>query len=234
MSINVYWACIEEQGSRAIEPENVSKIFYQKKWHDSNSDLLSINKCPFFNESIENIFALRSIYDYSFKIEKDKTISTPFYNETFFNNHVLVRSMENKFFSFNHSYVFFTDEDSLLTSVSQPPIYEDNNISERCIVIGGNLDIGKYFRNTDFTFLLKNKYNEFLIENNEIFSYVKFHTNKKINFKRFFPSPKIMEYLSKTKKNSLYRKENYIKTNFFYNNFTYKKIILKEIEDNLT
>jgi hypothetical protein len=233
MSVNVYWSCIEEQGARASQPENISKIFYQKEWHDSNNDLLSINKCPFFNESIENIFALRSIYDYSFKIEKDKTISTPFYNETFFKNHVLVRSMENKFFSFNHSYVFFTDKPSLLASVSQPPIYEDNNISERCIVIGGNIDIGKYFRNTDFTFLLKNKYDEFLIENNEIFSYIKFHTKEKINFKQFFPSVNILELLSKTKKNSLYRKENYVKTKFFYNNFTYKKIILKEIKKNL-
>jgi hypothetical protein len=233
MSINVYWTCIENQGARAKEPESVAKIFYEKNFYDSNDSLLSINKCPFFNESIENIFALRSIYDYSFNIKKDNSVYSNFYDQKFFDDHVICRSVEKKFFSFIQSYIFFTDEPSLLATISQPPIYEDNNISERCIVIGGNLNIGKYFRNTEFSFILKNNFDEFVIKENEIFSYLKFHTKEKINFKRFFPSLKIKEYLNMVRVSNEYKKNIYTKTNTFYNNFKYKKIILKEIKENL-
>ena len=33
-------------------------------------------------------------------------------------------------------------------TMSLSPYFEDNNITDRCIVIPGELDIGKWFRNT--------------------------------------------------------------------------------------
>jgi hypothetical protein len=232
MSVTVYWSCLEEEGDRAKPPESLAKIFYKKNLHDSSDPLLRINQCPFFNKTILNTFSLKSIYDYSFKIIDDSVFSENF-DQNFFEKHVGVRSIEKKFFSFSQKYVFFTEEKSLIANLSQFPFLEDNNITERCIVLGGKIDIGKYFRETDMAFFLKEKFNEFVIKNDEIFAYVTFETNEKINFKRFDCSPKLSNYLLKSKKSNKNKKAFYTDVDSFYNNFLYKKNIIKEIKQNL-
>ena len=94
MAITVYWACTENEWIKAEKPEKVSKRFYDLgiKDNDRNS-ALAINHCPFFNESLKNIYAVKSIYDYSFKIE-DNNFLTLDYGKDFFVSHVLIRSIE--------------------------------------------------------------------------------------------------------------------------------------------
>jgi hypothetical protein len=155
------------------------------------------------------------------------------HDQNFYDKHIIVRSLENKMFSFLQRYVFFTEENSLITKVSQFPFLEDNDITKKCILIGGELDIGKYFRSIEFPFYLKNDTDEFKISEGEIFSYISFNTKEKINFKRFFWSKKIKEYEEIAIKNLSYKNKFYTNTSQFYKNFRYKKTILKEIKNNL-
>ena len=97
----------------------------------------------------------------------------------------------------------------------------------------GTVDIGKYWRNVDFAFILKDPYEEFVIERDEIFGYVKFHTEEKIILKQFYPTETIKKYsndvndLKNNKKNIFYRPD------YYYNSFKVKKLIIKEIKNNL-
>ena len=116
--------------------------------------------------------------------------------------------------------------------MSLPPYFEDNNITDRCTVIPGELDIGKWFRNTDLAFYLKRNYNEFCIEESEIYCYMKFHTTEKINFIQYRQTDKLNLMLL-----DVLRTKNYKKKVFsiekFYSMFRSKKMILKEIQENL-
>ena len=90
--------------------------------------------------------------------------------------------------------------------------------------------IGRWFRNTEFSFFLKKEFDEFKISNGEIYSYMRIHTEKNIKFVQFRYTQKISEYnkdgfeLTKT---PLKKLENY------YKNFKNKKLILKEIQENI-
>jgi len=194
MSINVYWACLEEEWLRAKKPIPLSKLFYDKKLYINKDSFNGINGCPAVNDDMHNVFGLPSIYNYEFTMTNDG-LTSPYNDQRFADRHVVMRSKDNKFFTFRQDLIFFTDEPSLLMTSNIFPYLEDNNISERCMIPQGTFDIGKWFRNTDFTFYLKNNYDTFKITSDEIYSYVKFHTNEKINFIQYRHDEKIASYL---------------------------------------
>jgi hypothetical protein len=229
--INVYWACIENEWLRATAPEPVASIFYKDRKYDKNQPDVNMHHCPSFNAHMENMFALRSIYSYKFGL-RDGQLGTDDYDQAFYERHVNVKSVEKKLFSFQQSFIFFTDEESLPVTMSLPPYFEDNNITDRCVVLPGELDIGKWFRNTDLAFYLKKDCNEFQIEEGEIYCYMKFHTTEKINFIQYRQTDKLNLMLL-----DVLRSKNYKKKVFsiekFYSMFRSKKMILKEIQENL-
>jgi hypothetical protein len=98
--------------------------------------------------------------------------------------------------------------------------------------VAGKFDIGKWFRGTEFAFYLKDGYDSFKIERNEIYSYMRFHTDEKINLLEFNYSDKLKQFNQErfdaiSKVSKLKKLENY------YNMFRHKKLILKEIRENL-
>jgi hypothetical protein len=213
----------------AQSPDSVSSIFYKKYNFDKSEPSSLINYCPAFNDNLKNLFALRSIYNYNFRINENK-IETESYDNYFFNEHVTIRSLKNRFFSFNNRYIFFTDEPSLSVTFYEYPFLEDNNITTRCIIPAGTFDIGRWFRNTEFSFFLRKEFDEFKITSGEIYSYIRIHTKLPVKFIQFRYTQKISEYNKdgfKLTRNPLKKLENY------YNFFKNKKLILKEIQENL-
>jgi hypothetical protein len=229
MTITVYWACLENEWMLAQPPESVASRFYQNYSVNHAEPQSLINYCPAFNGNLKNLFALKSIYDYNFRIENGY-LKTESHNQQFFNEHITVRSLEKKFFSFNNRYIFFTEEPSLDVTFYEYPFLEDNNITERCLIPAGKFNIGKWFRNSEFSFFLKTRYNEFRIEKEEVYSYMRIHTDEQINFVQFRSNQKLSDYnkdgfqLTNSPLKSL---ENY------YKSFRNKKLILKEIKENL-
>jgi len=230
-TINVYWTCIENEWMRASAPEPVSSTFYKDRKYDKTQPNINMHHCPSFNLHLENMFALRSIYSYKFGVVNGDVVSND-YDQSFFARHVNIKSIEQKLFSFQQSFIFFTDDESLKATMSLPPYFEDNDITKRCVVLPGELDIGKWFRNTDLAFYLKSGYNEFNIEEGDIYSYIKFHTDKKINFIQFKQNERLTSFLidgiaSKNNKKKIFSIEKY------YAMFRTKKIILEEIKKNI-
>jgi hypothetical protein len=159
-------------------------------------------------------------------------VRSPEYGQEFFNKHVRVRSLKEHSFTFNHQFIFFTDDSSLTMSGCMSPYLEDNNITERCIPYPGQFDIGKWYRPLEFGFKLKENYDTFKIEAGEIYQYIRFHTNKKIKFIQFRETLKLKEYLHHHMA-VRWNKKGYFSLEYLYNKFRMKKFILKEIKDNI-
>lgn len=230
--MNVYWSVnhyANLPGIRIEEPDLLEKTYFaNKSFKDYN-----YKACPAFSNYLKNTFILRSPFDYSFFINGD-SVRSDLYDQSFFDRHVEIRNINTKLFSLRPYIIFFTEEKSLEISLSQP--YLDQNLfTERAFVIPGKFDIGKYFRMIDFAFHLKDNISDFKIKEKDAIYYMKFYTDKKINFKRFMWTSKCqnyLEYVWNAKENKL----KHSSLDFFYNLFikyNYKNLILKEIKNNL-
>lgn len=227
MSINIYWACCEKEWLRANPPLSIFPTFIK----NNNEFAHNIGSCPAIRDECKNLFGLKSLYSYEFTIEENNVIA-PNYGQAFYDWHVGVRDLKKKFFSFSQEFIFFTDCQSLEMTGGLFPYLENNNITEKCIVIPGKFDIGKWFRPLEFAFLLRSKFNHFKIEENEIFQYIKFHTTEKLNFIQFRQSDLLTKYAAETIDTRRNRMKNSLLT-FYYEKFKLKKQILKEIKENL-
>ena len=231
MSINVYWTSGQREWILATPPESVLSTFHKKDLVDPENPGSHIHYCPAFNDNFKNVYTMKSLYDYEFFLENGGIVSHD-HDQQFYEEHVSVRSYEKRFFSFMNSYLFFTDEPSLKVTFYEYPCLEDNNITQRCIPVAGQFDIGKWFRNTEFAFYLKDSHQSFKIEKEEVYGYLRFHTDEKIKFIEFNYSDKLkrmhQESISAVQRFARFKKlENY------YRIFRHKKLILKEIKENI-
>jgi len=229
MTINVYWSCLEKEWMRAKKPEPIVNSFLEN--NKNKKEISNTIVCPSFKKNIKNTYSLNSIYDYEFTVRGDE-VFTEVNDLEFFNRHVLVRSLEEKFFSFSQGMVFFTEEDGLELEVGLYPFFEQNNVTKNCILIPGSLDIGKWFRVLDFSFYLKNESDSFRIKEDEAYSYIRFNSKEKINFIEYYPTEKIKQYIDDTL-DSRKSMPSVRSLQEYYRNFKIKNLILKEIKSNL-
>ena len=227
----IYWACLEKEWFAAEEPEPIAKRF--SSWYNPEivSGTTSVLGCPAIRSTIKNVFALKSIYDYELKIDGD-TVTASKYGQDFYDQHVEIRSIKNKFISFSNEFIFFTDEPSLEVTFYEYPFMEDNGVTDCCFSIPGTYDIGKWFRNTEFPFFLRPSKDTFSIKNGDVYSYMRVHTNDNISFKQFRWNDKLDELrLDGVFINGHNEKSRVL--NDYYSMFKNKKIIIKEITSNL-
>jgi hypothetical protein len=180
---------------------------------------------------MDNVFALKSMYSYEFSTSENK-VHSEMYDQAFFNRHVVIKSLQKNLYSFTQGYTFFTDSPSLKVTVSEYPYLEDNEVTKRCILLPGQLDIGKWYRNLDTMFYLKKDYDSFKISEGDVYSYLRFHTDEKINFIQYRQNDLLNRYMldsinAKSNKTTVY------KINEYYKMFKTKDLILKEIKNNI-
>lgn len=230
MTITVYWACYEPEWMRAKEPEPVYQNFSRDK---KNLDT-QISLCPSVKDYMSNTFLMKSIYDYEFEVREGMDGAwTNTYNQEFYDNHVMVRSRENKLFSFLQKTIFFTEEDSLMMSGGIFPYLEDNNITQNCITIPGKFDIGKWFRMMDFAFFLRDGHDKFIIKSDEVYQYVHFDTNEKIVFKQFRMNETLHSYAKDILRSKDFKAKKVTALKDHYSLMKHKKSIIKEIKNNI-
>lgn len=200
--INVYWACLEDEGLRAIEPVNMLKCISKNKMD------LGYPRCPAFIDHMKNVFGVSSIYDYKIKLDRETDqVTSEDYDQEFFDKHVMteMRDVSKGFFSYLHRYVFFTDSPSLKVTMT-PSYMDDNNFNKNAILVGATVDIGKYFRNfEECTFQLRDGCDEVEFKEGENYMYLHFDTEDDINFKKFTYNTKIKELSDRVIASKSYR-----------------------------
>lgn len=229
MTINIYWACLENEWMLAEEPEMVSKRFYNKKMYNDSAGAC-LNICPAFNEELKNLYAIKSVVNFSFEVKEDRVIPKNMPQDDF-DRFFVLRDLNLRMFSFRNKYIFFTEEESLPVSFYQYPFLEDNDVTKKCMTIPGTFDIGKWFRNIEFSFYLKKEFNDLQINKEDVLFYSRFKTQEKIKFTEFYMTDKLMEYGRSGF--ALNGRNNFSSMQNFYNKFKLKKLILKEIKQNI-
>ena len=229
MAIDVYWACSEDEWLRAEAPVNVRKLNFSLDSFKKTNDVI---RCPATIDFLHNYYGIKSIYEYEFMINDDNSVLSKYYNQYFYENHILIRNIESKAFTFRISNIFFTENDSLIMSQEQP-FLEDNNINDRCIIYPGKFDIGKWFRDIEFSFKLKKNVNEFKIIEDEIYCYLKFHTQEDINFIQFRMSTELRSLANDVINAKHFQPKKYRSLEYRYESFSTKQLILQEIKKNI-
>lgn len=228
MAITVYWASLEDEWMRMKSPEPV----YSSMIKHIGKDKTDLKSCPAVKDYLNNYFSLKSIYDYEFDIdENNNNVLSGMYDQNFFDKHVNVRSHDLKLMSFSQYTIFFTEEKSLEVSAGIFPFLENNNITSNCSIIPGTMDIGKWFRVLDYVFFLKG--NKFKINEDEIYTYIQFHTKEKIVLKQFRFNDLLFQYMGDTDKARKNRKDKFRDLSEYYFMFKNKKKIIREIKNNL-
>lgn len=233
MAINVYWASSDINWLAQKTPDLVISKFYNNNVKTNDENVIRSNRCPAIFDELQNTFNIYSIYDYEVTLANNSVYSNQ-YDQEFLKHYVEIRSFWHKLISYRQQLVFFTDEDSLEATVSLFPYMEDNNITKRCKIIPGKLDVGKWFRLIDFAFFLKEGHDTFKVDKDEVMYYIKFHTKEKINFKQFAFSDKLVNYSFACSNMVRYNVNSpLLKLENYYKMFKHKKLILREIKDNL-
>jgi hypothetical protein len=223
-SINVYWA-VEEHFNAALpllsnKPESVISNFIK-----NNKDNEYI-KCPAFSREFNNTFIYKSPYSFSIDIN-------PITLDINSNNTIPihVKNPNQKHFSIFPHIVFFSDESLEMSQI--PASLNFNNFTNNTNIFSGKYNIGKWFRPLSLDFILK-KPNINVKKDNALF-YLKFHTDKKVNFINFRYNKEILKIQNsclglKSSQPNYRFKDIY---NFFLK-IGYHKKLLKLIKQNIT
>lgn len=232
VATTVYWTCVEDDSDQDPTPVSIQKRYYDK-YSYGVSGLNNQNRCPAFNSFLKNTYGLVSIYNFGFTLGNDG-IEVP---EYFFSkeniDRLMIREINEKFFSWKQRYLFFSDADILKTTFYIPPFFENNFIYNNTIPLPGEYDISKWFRNSEFPFYLKG--DSFNINVGDIYAYIRFNTDDRVKMKRFNKTDKITDIWQSSVMSSSY-KEKSSPLSYFYDSFNKNKIkkeLIKEIKQNL-
>jgi hypothetical protein len=257
--ITIYWSIntqVIPEGLRVLPPVPIkNKLFEDRIRSKSYGQELLYDKCPALDNELTNLYGMKSVYDYNLEIDDqgkteyssgdDHGAVSPddafqkTANEDFFNQHIMVRSLAGRLFSFIQGLVFFTDARSLIMS-QLPAFMEDNSVMKNTILIPGQFDIGKYFRPLDMAWHFRDGCNRIEFSREEISFYLKFHTKEKIKFQRFLFTDELVDLsgaMFRTKgQDGHSSKFKYDALKYYYNIFdkyNFKNKMLKIIKENL-
>jgi hypothetical protein len=185
-------------------------------------------RCPVFQDYIKNIFVVRATNDYELTWDKkEKTLKSNLHNQKYFEDYVNVRNLSTGLFSYDDPKIILFAEKSLEATLL-PPFF--HNTINRSVVIPGVYDIGKHFRKLECAIQLFDSCKIIINEFDPVY-YIKFNTQEKIQFKRFFLNERLKE-LHKFFINKRNFTKRILPLKWYYEN-SIGKTILKEIKNNL-
>lgn len=150
-------------------------------------------KCPAFREHFKNTFSIKSNYDYKFQITKDKLIYSEDYDEKFFNDTFVLRNMTENLVSLKFNYFHMIPDESVLVSQIHPTLGK-GDLVKKSNIVPGSFNAYLHPRSVESAFWLND--NNYDIKRGDDLFYLKFHTDKKINFKRIHPHRDIINLMT--------------------------------------
>lgn len=223
----IYWSYWGEYQIRADEPTPMITNYFKNK----DIQQYDYMRCPSFKENFVNTFGLKSIFDYRIKFTNND-VTSDMHDQKFYEQFLFTRNLDSKLASFNMHYIFLAENNDLEMEW-MPSIMENNSFNNSAILIPGKLNIGKYVRFLDCAFHARKKTVE--VKENDIYAYVRFNTNKKIKFKRFYCTDEI-ENLMKRQNITKYRGNAFKPLEWYYKKqqaIKLKDRVMKLIKQNL-
>ena len=203
----MYWSYNNKYQVRAEEPVPMIQNYFKEK----DPVAYDYIRCPSFIENFKNTFCLKSLFDYRIHFGDD--ITSDMYDQQFYEEIVVPRNFQSKLASFRFPYIFIAECDDLEMEYL-PSMMENNSFNDTAILIAGVLNVGKYVRPLDCAFHARK--NKVEIKEDDIYAYVKFKTDKKIKFQRFFSNKELEETISGGATIVDYRKKTFKPLDWYY------------------
>lgn len=214
----------------ADEPDS---LFFRLSKNNELGNKLVL-KCPAVGDFYKNIFCVRSPYDYELTWTGEG-LSTTMYGQPFFDFNVVNRGDGEKgAFSFLFPSLYLLAEAPLKLSVMHP-FQENSDIGNKLMMMGGEYDIGRHFRPIEYPYVYKEP-STIRLKRGDVMAYLKFLTEEKIIFKRFFMTQNMIDVTNTllTRNREYSSRRNPL--SYYYNlveKYKVKNFLLKEIKKNL-
>jgi len=185
--------------------------------------------CPAFVNNLKNTYIIRAPIDYDLALEDGKIFSSS-RDQTFFDQWVIVRDVEEGVCSLKLPRILFFSVDSMELEVKAAS-YHSNGFTENSTIIEGRYDIGKHFRPLETAFIFTDSKKVTILAGDPLY-YVKINTKEKVKFAPFQYTQDIKS-LSESK--FLLRQKKAKPLHFWYNLHAkfYRKRLLKLIKESL-
>lgn len=165
------------------DPAPLFSDFFKSIDDRSCAEVEDLKRCPAVKDYCDNTFILRNPIAYELRWE-DNGFFSSMRDQEFFNENVKIRSIPAGFFSYRYPLYFFLSDEPLLME-QLPPFLHDVDLAKKVAFLPGVYDIGKHFRGLDTAMFARNKSEVISLKEGDPFCYIKFHTDKRIKFKRF-------------------------------------------------
>jgi hypothetical protein len=235
----VYWCAYSENDTisqfKFTEPKSVLTCI-----NENYTDLPPIENfkmCPAYRDYFKNVFELPFPCDYQLTFtrkENGTQVSSNLYDQKFFEEMIAFRSPRHNLYSYNIRYMFFVEE-SLDLSMERAS-FSNTEFASKTMLLSGKFNIGKWFRPLDCAFVVNDGITDIPFKENDPYAYVRFHTEEKIIFKRFYRSDKIKELHLGLFNARNYRPKSVNPLSFFYDIYErikIKSLLSKEVHANL-
>ena len=193
-TINVYWSSMSPYMTQVEEPVPTKQIITGNQ--DSHES--GWNICPAITDYYKNMFTCKSPIDFRFKVNEDNQLfsdSFPYASEV--KMPLTESDLSNKQYNLGFIPLFFADCESLPMQQLHP-VGCGGDFAEKTSVFQGEMDCAKYARLLDCQFKLHKDCNLVEINQGDALFNLKFLTNSKIKFVRFFPNEEINQLLDVT------------------------------------
>lgn len=192
--------------------------------------------CPSVTDFSRNLFAIKSPISLEFWWDGTDIHFENNFSEDFFRKIVVIRDAKGGSLSLRIvPYFFFCEQDCEMQY--SMPLMTNNNFTTNCLVVPGQVNIGKWFRPTDHAFLIKEKNQRIKINKGDTIANIRFSSKDKITFKKFYFTDRCDEFFNKVvayKKSQSNKIKDYLSV--MYKDFEasrLKNTILKEIKNNI-
>lgn len=231
--IDVYWTPVHTgvlSSMRFLEPSPAGTVLSREHSLEPNHDF---RRCPAYNDYFKNTFGLHIPVDYEININ-DEQVWTDVGDQEMFDGLVTVRSLENRLISLQFSYMFVAEEPLEIESFGAHTV--QNDFTNNTIMVPGKYDIGKWIRQLDTAFFVKDGVDKLKIPADQVYSFVRFNTDKKINFKRFHYSQELKDLIDEELAGRWGKGKSFVSMPWYYEMLRksqYRKYMMKFIKNNV-
>lgn len=235
-SIEVYWG-VEPKDRDYPTVSYFDPVPAIKNFIDIEGDAVEANFkfCPAIHLQQKNVFKLKFPYQYKIDFDwENQYCSSPYYDQDFFDDNISVRSFQCRTIGIQ-LYPIFISEEPLEIEMTQA-YTSDNNFVRNTILFPGQFDIGRWARPLSCDFIVRKGFNFVEFDRGDDWSFIKFKTDKKIIFKKFYCTQEIKQLYSQNIRSRDYKIKVVEKLSYYYDMFEqsrHKNRLLKLIKENL-
>lgn len=190
-------------------------------------------KCPAFIETVKNTFVLSSPISLDVDFNPSKQLASASNQNLYSLKARIDDATDHRIVQFGFNYLFFAEKPVKITQMH--PYLHHNTFTENSNTLLGEFDCGKWLRPLQAAFVLdpKKKDYSYKIKRGDVYAYIRFHTEEKVELINFNITPKIEEVADNCLQMKMSGHGKSFSLDFCYKQFTmYKQrqIVMRELK----